>query len=83
MSECYVTNKDIQKYLRKNQAVQYVSYEELLKIYGCEINYFNTPKINKKLTYLHFQYYNSCYEQMWYYKWTPVLMHASFKVLRL
>ena len=48
----------------------------MLRIYGCEINYYNTPKINKKLSYIHFAYYNNCYDEMWYYKWTPVLLHA-------
>lgn len=50
----YVKQKEIVKYLQDNERVQYVSYDELLRVYGCEVNYFNIPKVNKKLIYLHF-----------------------------
>lgn len=79
----YVKQKEIVKYLQDNERVQYVSYDELLRVYGCEVNYFNIPKVNKKLIYLHFQFYNKAYEQMWYYKWTPILSLALFRLFRL
>lgn len=51
----------------------YVTYKELLEIFGKEVNYDNVPSANRRLIKTHFSAYNQAFDNLWKYKY-PILM---------
>ncbi|EAR91649.4 hypothetical protein TTHERM_00393230 (macronuclear) [Tetrahymena thermophila SB210] len=60
----------------------YLTYKEYLEIYGKTIDTNFLPKINKKLIYGHFEYFNYCYDQTWKYKWYPIFGMFALNLVR-
>lgn len=58
----------------QNEPLFYISYEEYLNIFGLAINNFYLPHINKKIIYGHLDFFNKCYDNLWEYKWAPLVL---------
>lgn len=74
--EYFQEDNDIKAFFSdiKNEPYFYLSYEEYLKVFPIEIDPNNLPYINKKIIYGHLDYFNQCYDSIFPYKWTPLLL---------
>lgn len=51
----------------------YLTYAEYVEIFSNTVDPNFLPKINKKIIYGHFDYFNYCYDSSWKYKWYPIM----------
>lgn len=60
------------------QPYQYVSYKELLTIFGKEVNYDHVPSANRRLIKTHFLAYNQAFDNLWKYKYPILLSRLAY-----
>lgn len=51
----------------------YLSYKELIAIFGKQVNYDYVPSANRRLIRTHFLAYNQAFDNLWKYKY-PILL---------
>lgn len=83
--ELLETDKEIRDFFSNdaNERFLFVTYEEYLKIFGLPANPFYLPSINKKIIYGHLDYFNQSYDEIWEWKWLPLIMKFLFNTVRL
>lgn len=67
-----------------------ISYAQFLEIFSYSVNDEDFPKFNRWLIYTHMDFYNYVYNQVWAYKWYPLLFkfvyntskHFLFKLFK-
>lgn len=64
----------------KFRKYHYLTYAEFIELFGWTIDINYIPKINKKIIYCHFDYFNYCYDQTWQYKWYPIFTAFAFNL---
>lgn len=52
---------------------RYLTHSEYAEVFGTTVDSEFLPRINKKIVYGHFDFFNYSYNQTWQYKWYPVL----------
>lgn len=81
----FPTEADMNKFFDDERLTRYhyLTYAEYVEIFGKAVDTNYLPRINKKIIYGHFDYFNYCYNQTWEYKWYPILAVFSLNLLRL
>ena len=78
----FPTEADMNKFFDDERLTRYhyLTYAEYVEIFGKAVDTNYLPRINKKIIYGHFDYFNYCYAQTWEYKWYPILAVFSLNL---